>query len=148
MRLDRTKPLFSPHPNNFIIRPVVSRYYYSLLISVIIADPPAALPLPVIHSPLSPSLPLSSLIHLLLTLSFPSLHTYSWCSNSQSIRCPKHIKYGSTCSHACWKFIVLHITWIPCEVYQSCHAERTLAAGTHVSWEIKVWQAKESRKNV
>lgn len=49
---------------------------------------------------------LLSSIYFSLSL-FLSSHTYSWCSNSQSIRCPKHIKYGSTCNHACWKFIVL-----------------------------------------
>lgn len=118
----------------FIICPVVSRYYYSLLIFVIIPEPPQRFPRESFsYLSLYLSLAFSLFSH---SHSFCTSHTYSWCSNSQSIRCPKHIKYGSTCNHACWKLIVFaDITWIHREVYQSCHADRTLAVGTQVIWE-------------
>lgn len=89
----------------FIICPVVSHYYYSLLIFVIIPEPPQCFPPWIILFSRSCFPSFLSSIYFSLSL-FLSSHTYSWCSNSQSIQCPKHIKYGS-CNHAFWKFTVL-----------------------------------------
>lgn len=122
VRLKRTKPVFSPQPNNLYNRP---RCFSLLLFFIDFHHHPPShpqhfppTPTHELFSSLSLSFPLLSSFYFSLSL-FLSPHTYSWCSNSQSIRCPEHIKYGSTCNLACWKFIVLQtelwgVAVLPC----------------------------------
>lgn len=126
----------------FIICPVVSRYYYSLLIFVIIPEPPQCFPMN--HSPLS--------LYLALPLfSYPS-PSHSLCSSlhTHTVDVPTPNRFGAPSILSMVLLAIMHAESVLfCRRYSDTPWGAPVLPCRQKLWqlrEIKVWQTKEPRK--